>query len=146
MNTIDGMIKSNLNYDLVSINDDNRNFGIEIGQYILNEDRTIKFEYIQNLSDYEFFKTENEALARVEYINNMCTNKWENIGSYETGKYYDKDLDLFKSEELLHLELESNISFKEWLDNYGSKDVSLDTSLEEFKSWVVEEFSNNMDI
>lgn len=146
MNSIDGMIKSNLNYDLVFISDDNRNFGIEIGQYILNEDRTIKFEYIQNLSDYEFFKTENEALARVEYINNMCTNKWENIGSYETGKYYDKDLDLFKSEELLHLELESNISFKEWLDNYGSKDVSLDTSLEEFKSWVVEEFSNNMDL
>lgn len=146
MNSIDGMIKSNLNYDLVSISDDNRNFGIEIGQYILNEDRTIKFEYIQNLSDYEFFKTENEALARVEYINNMCTIKWENIGSYETGKYYDKALDLFKSEELLHLELESNISFKEWLDNYGSKDVSLDTSLEEFKSWVVEEFSNNMDI
>lgn len=146
MNSIDGMIKSNLNYDLVSISDDNRNFGIEIGQYILSEDRTIKFEYIQNLSDYEFFKTENEALARVEYINNMCTNKWENIGSYETGKYYDKDLDLFKSEELLHLEQESNISFKEWLDNYGSKDVSLDTSLKEFKSWVVEEFSNNMDL
>lgn len=144
MNSIDGMIKSNLNYGLVS--NDDRNFGIEIGQDILNEDRTIKYEYIENISDYEFFKTENQALARVEYINNMCTIKWENIGSYETGIYYDKDLDLFKSEELLSLEKESEISFKEWYNNYGSKDVSLDTSLEEFKSWVVEEFSNNMDI
>lgn len=106
----------------------------------------LNIDYTQNFSDYEFFKSENEALARVEYINNMCTIKWENIGSYETGKYYDKDLDLFKSEELLHLEKESNISFKEWLNNYGSKDISLNTSLDEFKDWVVEEFSNNMSI
>ncbi len=87
-----GLIKANINFTLVS--EDDRVFGIEIGQEILNKDNKIIHEYNDNLSDYEFFKTENQALARVQYINSLETNDWNKIGNYDLGDFYDKENDL----------------------------------------------------
>lgn len=49
-------------------------------------------EYNDNLSDYEFFKTENQALARVQYINSLETNDWNKIGNYDLGDFMIKKM------------------------------------------------------
>jgi hypothetical protein len=66
------VIEANYNEGLVG-EGDGRDFGIEIGQG--GKD----FEAQDNLTDYEFFTTENEALDRVTEINNLKTSDWSRI-------------------------------------------------------------------
>jgi len=65
-------IEANYNESLVG-EDTSRNFGVEIGQG--GKD----FEAQDNLTDYEFFATENEAIERATEINEMKTSDWSRL-------------------------------------------------------------------
>lgn len=64
-------ILASYNSDLIS--EDDRKFGIEIGQYIPGSG------CILNIKEYEYYKTESEALSRVNQINGACIDDWDDL-------------------------------------------------------------------
>lgn len=64
-------ILASYNSDLISVDD--RKFGIEIGQYIPGSD------FVFNIQEYEYYKTESEALSRVNQINGACIDDWDDL-------------------------------------------------------------------
>ena len=70
------LIKANYNHDLKGCGD-NRNFGVEIEQEFIMDEQ--KFDYTDNLTDFEFFETEEEAIQRAKEINELKTDMWSEI-------------------------------------------------------------------
>ena len=64
-------ILASYNSDLFSVDD--RKFGIEIGQYIPGSD------FVFNIQEYEYYKTESEALTRVNQINGAFIDDWDDL-------------------------------------------------------------------
>lgn len=108
-------IKAYHNEHLLS-EDDNRPLGVEI-----YKDGTSEI-------DLEFYSTMEEVNARIDYINDLKSNNWEEIGSYDLGDF----------KTIKEIEEISGISFQEWLINYGANDVSEETSKKEFRDWFEE--------
>ncbi len=66
-----GQIKAGYNPDLVS--EDDRKFGIEIGKELPG------YDWCLNIEEYEYFKTESEALTRVNQINGAFIDDWDDL-------------------------------------------------------------------
>lgn len=60
-------------YNPALISEDDRKFGIEIGQYVPG------FVWSDNIKEYEFFNAESEALARVNQINGAFVDDFEDL-------------------------------------------------------------------
>ena len=71
LESIPFQIIAGFNADLIS--EDDRKFGIEIGQYIPGS------EWTDNIQEYEYFKIESEALSRVNQINGAFIDNWDEL-------------------------------------------------------------------
>lgn len=71
LESIPFQIIAGFNADLISENDSK--FGIEIGQYVPGS------EWTDNIKEYEYFKTESEALSRVNQINGAFIDNWDEL-------------------------------------------------------------------
>lgn len=71
LETIDYQIKARFNSDLIG--EDDRKFGIEIGQILPLT------EWSLNIQEYEFFKSEIDALTRVNIINGAFIDSWSDL-------------------------------------------------------------------
>jgi hypothetical protein len=71
LESIPFQIIAGFNADLIS--EDDRKFGIEIGQYIPG------YEWTDNIKEYEYFKTKSEALTRVNQINGAFIDDWDDL-------------------------------------------------------------------
>lgn len=71
LETLPFQILAAYNPDLISVDD--RKFGIEIGQYIPGSD------WILNIQEYEYYKTESQALTRVNQINGSFIDDWDDL-------------------------------------------------------------------
>jgi len=65
-------IQAYFNSDLIDENGIN-NFGIEIGI------SGVDFEAFENIVEYEFYPSYEEAIKRVDEINSLSTNNWSLI-------------------------------------------------------------------